>query len=136
MLFVFSISKIKELNRKFIYIIFSIISLLYSLNLFSQSKFKMPTTLKKQTISFKLISNLIVFPIKVNGKELNFILDSGVGATILFNLNDRDSVHLKNVAKIKLRGLGSEEPVDAILSKGNEFQLKSKIGRASCRERV
>jgi len=87
----------------------------------------MPSSIKKQTISFKLISNLIVFPIHVNGKELNFILDSGVGSTILFNLNDQDSIQLKNVAKIKLRGLGSEDAVDAILSKGNEFRLKSMV---------
>lgn len=77
----------------------------------------------KKNISFKLKSNLIIFPIKVNGKELNFILDSGVGSTILFNPPNRDSLPLHNIEKIKLQGLGSEEPVDALLSTNNNFEL-------------
>ena len=52
-------------------------------------------------------------------------MDSGVGTTLLFNINNNDSVQLKNVEKIKLRGLGSEEPVDAILSKGNTFSFNN-----------
>ncbi len=90
----------------------------------SQSYFSLNSDTKKQTVSFKLLSNLIVFPIEVNGKELNFILDSGVGSTILFNLNTKDSLLLKNVEKVKLKGLGSEEPIDAILSKNNKFKFK------------
>lgn len=74
------------------------------------------------------MSNLVVFPIEVNGKKLNFILDSGVGATILFNINNKDSVKLKNVEKIKLSGLGSEEPIDAIVSRGNNFKFNNIVG--------
>jgi len=87
----------------------------------AQNNFRLLNNAKKQTISFKLMHNLVVFPMEVNGKELNFILDSGVGNTLLFNINNKDSVQLKNVKKIKLKGLGSEESIDAILSKGNQF---------------
>ena len=90
----------------------------------AQSYFSLNSAAKKQTVSFKLLSNLIIFPIEVNGKELNFILDSGVGATILFNLNSKDSLSLKNIKKVRLQGLGSEEPIDAILSKNNRFKFK------------
>lgn len=62
---------------------------------------------------------------EVNGKELNFILDSGVGATILFNINNKDSLQLNNMQKIKLKGLGSEDAIDAILSKENTFRIKN-----------
>lgn len=79
----------------------------------------------KEAVPFKLQNNLIVFPVEVNGHDLNFILDSGVGATILFNLNQQDSILLKNVEKIKLQGLGTEDPVDAILSRGNRFVLNN-----------
>ncbi len=96
---------------------------LFSLGINAQRDFMLQNGLEKQTISFKLLSNLIVFPMKVNGKELNFILDSGVGATILFNLNPSDSLNLRNIKKIKLQGLGQEAPVDAILSRGNELSL-------------
>lgn len=106
---------------KFIYII--VFTLFYSNASFAQSDFRFIGTTKKQSISFKLINNLVVFPIKVNGKELNFILDSGVGTTILFNINNKDSVQLKNVEKIRLQGLGSGDAIDAILSKGNEFTI-------------
>jgi hypothetical protein len=91
----------------------------------AQNEFNFNKGVKKQTVSFKLLSNLIVFPIEVNGKELNFILDSGVGRTILFNLNARDSIQLNNIKKIKLQGLGSKPPVDAFVSEGNEFKLKN-----------
>ncbi|AMC12180.1 hypothetical protein Lupro_03370 [Lutibacter profundi] len=90
----------------------------------AQNNFSLINGVKKQTISFKLLSNLIVFPIEVNGRKLNFILDSGVGRTILFNISNKDSLQLKNVKKIKLKGLGSEDSVDAILSKGNIFKFK------------
>lgn len=90
-----------------------------------QNNFDFDRNVKKQAVPFKLLSNLIVFPIDVNGKKLNFILDSGVGVTILFNLSSHDSIRLKNIEKIKLRGLGSEPAVDAILSQGNEFKLNN-----------
>lgn len=78
---------------------------------------------EKQVVSFRLLSNLIVFPIEVNGNKLNFILDSGVTSTILFNLSPKDSLELKNVKRMQLQGLGSEDAVEAILSSGNEFKI-------------
>lgn len=111
----------KKLNHILIPIIFLIVPFIS----FAQSEFKFNNGFKKQTVSFKLLSNLIVFPIEVNGKELNFILDSGVGRTILFNLNARDSLQLNNTKKIKLQGLGNEAPIDAIISHGNHFKLKN-----------
>jgi len=109
------------LNLYFRIFIFSIILLFIRTEVVSQSNFKLEGTSKRQTVSFKLINNLMVFPIEVNGSTLNFILDSGVGATLLFNLNSKDSVMLHNMEKVKLQGLGSEEPIEAIFSKGNVF---------------
>lgn len=114
---------IAKYKHKFVLVCF----LLFFLNVFAQRDFKLQNDAKKQSISFKLLSNLIVFPMKINGKELNFILDSGVGSTILFNLNPSDSLNLKNVKKIKLQGLGKEEPVDAFLSYGNELSITNII---------
>jgi len=100
----------------------------FAVNSFSQSSFILKNGEKKETTYFKLLSNLIVFPMEVNGKKLNFILDSGVGKTILFNLNKNDSIPLHNVEKIKLQGLGSEDAIDAVLSKKNTFKLNNLIG--------
>jgi hypothetical protein len=57
----------------------------------------------------------------VNGRELNFILDSGVGSTLLFNLDKEHSSALNNVKKVQLKGLGSEDPIEGFLSEGNEM---------------
>lgn len=116
------------MRSKYPHLLLVLFLLLVSANNYSQGNFRLPGNSDKQTVSFKLLSNLIVFPIEVNGKKLNFILDSGVGQNILFNLNARDSLDLKNVKSIKLRGLGSEEPVDAIMSTGNVFKLKNILG--------
>lgn len=76
-------------------------------------------------IRFELINNLMIVPLEVNGTELSFILDSGVNKPILFNLADQDSVELKNVSTIKLKGLGTGEPIEALRSQGNAFRLGS-----------
>jgi hypothetical protein len=109
--------------KKHVHIIFLMFTLLSIVEIAAQRNFSLINNETKQTFSFKLLSNLIVFPVEVNGHQLNFILDSGVGSTILFNLNEQDSLLLNNVEKIKLQGLGSEEPVDAILSNGNRFVI-------------
>jgi len=115
------------LTRKSKYKILIILLFLSVISGFSQTHFKFYSADKKQNISFKLISNLIVIPIEVNHKKLNFILDSGVGTTILFNIHKKDSIELHNIEQIKLKGLGSEEPVDAILSTKNTFKIKNII---------
>jgi hypothetical protein len=76
-------------------------------------------------IRFQLINNLMVIPMDVNGVSLNFILDSGVSKPILFNLTDLDSVELREVSKITIRGLGTGEPVEALRSLGNTFSINS-----------
>ena len=82
----------------------------------------------KQRISFKLINNLIVIPVEINGKMRSFILDTGLNKTIVFNLTKNDSIGLSNPNKILLRGLGGGEPVDAILSENNKISIKNVVG--------
>ena len=113
------------MKKKYTYRIFISFIFFLSLNISAQREFKLVDGLKKQSISFKMLSNLIVLPINVNGRGLNFILDSGVGSTILFNLNPSDSLNLRNIQKLKLQGLGQGGAVEAILSRGNELSLGS-----------
>ena len=83
----------------------------------------------RQQISFKLINNLIVMPLEINGKKLSFILDTGVNKTILFNLSENDSLGLLNTTKVALQGLGTGEAVNAIISKKNTIRIKNLISR-------
>lgn len=81
----------------------------------------------KVSLSFKKINNLIIIPVTINGKELSFILDSGVNKTILFNLSSKDSISLINSEKVSLQGLGGGEAVSAIISRNNRVNIKELI---------
>ena len=102
--------------KKYIILFFG---LLTSFTLKAQDDFLIEKNKKKVVIPFKLINNLVFIPIKVNGIELNFLLDSGVEETILFSMEDKKEVSFKNVQKIKLRGLGSEEEIEGLKSTNN-----------------
>ena len=80
------------------------------------------------TVKFKLINNLVILPLKVNGDELNFILDSGVNSNIIFNLSSNDTLSLFNLRKITLRGLGNDGPVEAYYSTNNNYTLRALNG--------
>lgn len=79
-------------------------------------------------IKFQLIDNLIIIPVEINGKPLSFLLDTGVSRPILFNIVDSsDSLKLRNVESIYLRGLGDEGYVVALKSKNNRFKIGSAL---------
>ncbi|WP_291149349.1 PDZ domain-containing protein [Flavobacterium sp. UBA7680] len=88
----------------------------------SQDSFIIQNNKQKAVIPFKLINNLIFIPIKVNGIELNFLLDSGVEETILFSMDEMKEVKFNNVEKIRLRGLGSESEIEGLKSTKNTFE--------------
>ena len=81
---------------------------------------------EKVTIPFKFINNLIFIPIKVNGVELNFLLDSGVNETIMFGLNENE-VEFKNTEKIKFSGLGENIDIEGLKTINNQLQIHPKF---------
>lgn len=85
--------------------------------------YQLPAGKKFHKVKFELINNLMVIPVDVNGTELSFVLDSGVGTPILFNLADQDSIQLNNVTEITINGLGDGDPINALKSTGNFVQL-------------
>jgi len=92
----------------------------------SQSNFILPKV-ERTRVNFQLIDNLIILPVEINGVTLSFLLDSGVSKPILFNIIDSaDSLKLKNIESIYLRGLGDGDFVVALKSEKNVF----KIGQA------
>lgn len=114
-----------ELLRNIYFIIFSF---LIFHSVFSQDSFEFYGANRDyQDVRFQFINNLIVIPIEINGKELNFILDTGVNKTIVFNASPQDSILLRNKRKIKLQGLGRGESVDAVISENNRFRLGNMI---------
>jgi hypothetical protein len=95
----------------------------YVLPVLGQEGFLFEKDVDKVVIPFKFINNLIFIPIKVNGVELNFLMDSGVEETILFSMEDKKEVSFFNVEKITLRGLGSEESIEGLKSRNNTLEV-------------
>jgi len=77
---------------------------------------------KKVKIPFNLVSNLIVIPVKLNGVELSFLLDTGVRETILFNVSKVDSLMLNNAKAFTVKGVNDVE-VTALKSKNNFLEI-------------
>ncbi len=95
---------------------------------YSQGKFVLQDNKESDKIRFKLINNLIVIPVEVNGAELTFLLDSGVRKPIIFNfLNSTDSLAINEPEIIYLRGLGEGEPIEAIRSRNNIVKIGNAI---------
>lgn len=94
----------------------------------SQGKFVVQNKSRSDKIKFKLINNLIVFPVEINGVTLSFLLDTGVSKPIIFNfLNVSDTLKIKNTESIFLRGLGNGESVEALKSQRNILKIGDAI---------
>lgn len=101
--------------------LYNIIACFFCVFTFSAQGFQYESSKKTIKIPFKLYNNLTVIPLTLNNVKLNFLLDTGVENTILFSLEETDSIDLNNVKKIKILGLGSGEPIDGLHSKGNRL---------------
>lgn len=77
------------------------------------------------SIPFDLINNLAVIPLRINDSDtLKFVLDTGVGRTIITELGVDQSFNIKYTGEIDLRGLGNAGPIPALISNGNEIFLE------------
>ena len=101
--------------------------LFFSLFGFGQSEFKIENLKNKVVIPFKLINNLIFIPVTINGEELTFLLDTGVEETVLFSLDDKNEIKLFEVEKLKLKGLGSNEAIEAYKSSKNKIEINELV---------
>ncbi|MCG2418139.1 aspartyl protease family protein [Aequorivita sp. F47161] len=95
----------------------------FSASLAAQSGFFLNNNKRKVRIPFKLVNNLPIIQIDVNGTPLSFILDTGVKSTILFSLEEADSLQLRNTTPVMLQGLGSGGAVEALKSLNNKVKV-------------
>ncbi|MDN3724587.1 aspartyl protease family protein [Aequorivita sp. SDUM287046] len=89
----------------------------------AQSGFFLQGGKKKDRIPFRLVNNLPIIEVEINGTPLSFILDTGVKSTILFSLEAADSVQLRNTSPVQLQGLGSGGAVEALKSLNNKVKV-------------
>ena len=102
-------------------------ALLVSVFSYAQPGFRFLEGQDSEKLRFKFINNLIIIPVEVNGVALSFVLDTGVNKPILFNLVESDSVKIKNVEEILIRGLGEGDAIKAYRSRGNRFRLGNNV---------
>lgn len=74
------------------------------------------------TIPFTSVNGLILLPVTINGTALTFILDSGVGETLLFSLDSKDT-NFNNIEKISFTGLGGDVSAEGLKSTHNTLKI-------------
>ena len=96
---------------------------------YSQVSFGLPENVKRECISFKMINNLMVTPVAINGVMGKFILDTGVSTTILFKSHSQAIKSSEGIKEVSLNGFGMLEPIPAIVSYNNHIKCKRIEGR-------
>jgi hypothetical protein len=66
----------------------------------------------------------MVLTFAINGSDsLNLIFDTGAGRTFITEISNPYIVSLNEARKVKLRGLGTNESVDGLISKNNKLSM-------------
>jgi hypothetical protein len=103
-------------------------SLFYHHYCFSQNQFKFKDEeVRAVNLKFNSVNNLIILSALLNGKPVNFLLDTGVNKTKVFG-QVKDSLSLVEAEYISLRSLGSSEPVKAFRTTNNIIDFGPILG--------
>ncbi len=79
---------------------------------------------KVRHLPFYTVHNLMIIPISINGSDtLRFILDTGVRSTIISELAYNDSLSLRATGRVKVRGYGTGDPLEALVSINNLLRI-------------
>ncbi len=85
--------------------------------------------MNKTTISFKMIHNLMIVPVFINGSDtMNFILDTGVSHTMITSLKGSYGASFNFAREISLMGLGNGDEIKAYHSFGNVIEMPGVVG--------
>ncbi|MGB0862552.1 MAG: PDZ domain-containing protein [Saprospiraceae bacterium] len=78
---------------------------------------------RRATIPFELINNLIVIPLKINGFELKFVVDTGVKYTILVDKVYSDILQIQYQRRIELIGADRNQVMTALVAPDVNMRL-------------
>lgn len=99
------------------------ILILFPLFTFGQKGFYWNSDKSKIDIPFQHVYNLVVIPVEVNGVKLSMLLDTGAENSLIFSLPENDSIEFYDTKKINVKGLGSEEVIEALQSENNTIKI-------------
>ena len=111
------------------YLVFICCHTFLCLPLLAQGAFTLQPPFKKSSFSFEMHRNLIVVPVYINQKgPFNFILDTGVGITLITEPTLKDSLKLNNGVNISIAGVGSDADLKAFIASGINMKLGQTVG--------
>lgn len=94
-----------------------------TVDVYSQQNYQFSGENSYSEVDIDLVHNLIIVPIEVNGTLLSFMLDSGVGSTIIFSLKEENSLDFPEVSTVYVKGPGTDEAIKALKSTGNQLVI-------------
>ncbi|MGA8855047.1 MAG: retropepsin-like aspartic protease, partial [Christiangramia sp.] len=115
-------------NNISLWIMLVFISMFFT-NAFAQNDFTIEDEKGRFKQKFELANDLVIVPVEINGRELSFLLDTGVNSTILFSLTKQDSTTLNDPKVVYLRGLGVGKPLRALRSSHNTLKLGNAVSK-------
>lgn len=86
---------------------------------------------KSEIIPFKLVKNLMVIPLSINGKgPYNFVLDTGVGLFLITDPKLVDTLQIENLRSITIAGFGEGTDLGAYVTPALSVQVGSALARS------
>ncbi len=103
--------------------------ILFAGDAFAQ-KFEFSGNRKRETLGFRMIKNLMVIQLHINGKgPFNFILDTGVGLVLISDPKLIDSVSFQNLRSIYITGFGEGEKLSAFITPSVDIRIGNTIAK-------
>ncbi len=113
------------------YLTFWLVALLFAgaeLSAQSHIGFVTPKHYRAKRIPIQVVNNLVIIPVELNnGIKMNFLLDSGVKTSILFDHELAVLFEESTKRPVQVQGLGPDEPINATLV----FNVTLKVGECS-----
>ncbi|MES3019461.1 MAG: aspartyl protease family protein [Bacteroidota bacterium] len=111
--------------------IMMMIGFVLTLNEVSAQRFEFPGRRKKEVVPFKMVKNLMIIKLVINGKgPFNFVLDTGVGLFLISDPKLIDSLSIKNLRSINITGFGDGEPLSAFVTPSIDVEFGSTTAKA------
>jgi hypothetical protein len=83
---------------------------------------------KSVTLEFQLYNNLIIIPIQINDSEkLNFVLDTGVGYTLITEPSLLTQMKMNCLRKVKVSGSGTGSELQGCIVQAQNINIKGGI---------
>ncbi|RZK50609.1 MAG: PDZ domain-containing protein [Pedobacter sp.] len=94
----------------------------------SAQYFNLEPGLKKNSVYFKSIKNLIIVPLMINQKgPYNFLLDTGVGHMVILDTTLLNNERLNQLKEVEVRGYGEGDVITGYIS----TNISASIGKAT-----